>query len=50
MLGMAICPKMVGMNQSINGPVDHALVLVLGDDFDFSEADGLVMCRLFHLN
>lgn len=49
-LGMAIWTKTVGMNQSINGPVDHTHVLALEDDFDFSETDGLGMCRLFHLN
>lgn len=50
MSGMAIQTKTVGMTESINGPVDHTHVLVLEDDFDFSETDGFVMCRLFHSN
>lgn len=49
MLGMAIQPKMVGVNQTVNGPVDHSHALALEDDFDSSETEGLVMYRFFSL-
>ena len=47
---MTVYTKMVRMNQTIDGPVNHSGVLILEDDFNFLETDGLVMCRLFHLN
>lgn len=41
---------MVGINHMIKSLADHTHALVLEYEFNFSETDGLVMCRLFHLN
>lgn len=50
MLGITIQTKMVGMNQMIKSLTDHTHALMLEYEFNLSETDGLVMCRLFYLN
>lgn len=37
---MRVYTKMVKMNQTIDGPVNHSCVLILEGDFNFLETDG----------